>query len=415
MPDLFWPGDHRAGAAMTDAALLAAMVEVEAAWLDALVHAELAPPEAADTLADLVGPADLEAIAEGAESSGNPVTELVKLLRARVGERNPVAKTWLHRGLTSQDVLDTALILCLREVFDQLRREIDAQVAALAALARAHVDTPMVGRTLTQQAVPITFGGKAAAWLDGLLDAAEQVRVVAAGLPVQFGGAAGTLAASTEIARLRGVSDPAAASVDLVEAAAATLRLSARRPWHTIRGPFTRVGDALVGWCDAAGHIATDVATLSRPEIGEVREPAVAGRGGSSTMPQKRNPVLSVLIRRTALSAPMLGATLHTAAATAVDERPDGAWHTEWATLAALGRRTVVAASHLTELLSGLEVDTARMAATLAAAGEDVYAEQRSMVKVAEVEADRDAYLGISALEVGGATERAQEFLDARK
>ena len=139
------------------------------------------------------------------------------------------------------------------------------------------------------------------------------------------------------------------------------------------------MGDALVAVTDAWGRIATDVATLGRPEIGELAEPDVAGRGGSSTMPQKQNPVLSVLVRRAALTAPGLGATLHTAAALAVDERPDGSWHAEWATLRTLARQTVVAGSQTTELVSGLRVDTRRMAETVATARDVLMAERRSV------------------------------------
>jgi 3-carboxy-cis,cis-muconate cycloisomerase len=147
-----------------------------------------------------------------------------------------------------------------------------------------------------------------------------------------------------------------------------------REPWHTARAPLTRFADALVTATDAWGRIANDILIRSRPEIGELRE----GTGGSSSaMPNKRNPVLSVLIRRAALAAPPLAATLHTAAASAVDERPDGAWHLEWATVRTLTRRAVVAASQTAELLAGLEVDERRMAATLEAARPGIDAEQR--------------------------------------
>ena len=174
---------------------------------------------------------------------------------------------------------------------------------------------------------------------------------------------------------MRGLNNPAGVSLALVESVAQTLGLAARTPWHTARSPITTVGDALVTCTDAWGHLAADVATLSRPEIAELAE---GTGGGSSTMPHKRNPALSVLIRRAALAGPPLASTLHLASALAVDERPDGAWHLEWAALRDLGRRTVVAASQTTEVLAGLRVDTARMRATLeTAVGID--AEQRSM------------------------------------
>ena len=193
-----------------------------------------------------------------------------------------------------------------------------------------------------------------------------------ASLPVQVGGAAGTLAAATELA---GSVDGAIA---LSDALAAALRLAPAPPWHTTRSAVTRIGDALVTCCDAWGHIAADVATGSRPEIGELAE---GEGGGSSTMPHKSNPIRSVLIRRAALTAGPLGATLHTAAAASVDERADGAWHAEWATLRTLARRTVVAAAHTSELLTGLRVDAARAAANLAAA-DGVLSEQQTMTEL---------------------------------
>src|SRR5690606_6142354 len=147
-------------------------------------------------------------------------------------------------------------------------------------------------------------------------------------------------------------------------------------PWHTNRSVITRIGSAVVTACDALGVIATDVAMLSRPEIGELREGAVAGRGGSSTMPHKRNPVLSVLIRSVALQAPLLGAQLHLAAAQAVDERPDGAWHSEWPALIRLLEAGVTAASQAAELTSGLEVDAGQMEDRVAGAADELLSER---------------------------------------
>jgi 3-carboxy-cis,cis-muconate cycloisomerase len=355
--DLLWPGDARAGALASDAAVLAALVRVEAAWLSALHAHGLAG--SAPELADLAGPDDLPALAHAAEGGGNPVIPLLALLRERLEARDPVAARALHSGLTSQDVLDTGLALMLRDA------------AALVTLAGEHRATPMAGRTLTQHAVPITFGLKAAGWLHGVLDARDAL--AAADLPAQFGGAAGSLAAPVALA---GGTGPAG---DLIATAAATLGLPVRAPWHTARAPFTRFADALVTATDAWGRIANDVLLAARPEIGELAESPAEGRGGSSAMPNKQNPVLAVLIRRAALAAPPLAATLHTAAANAVDERPDGSWHVEWATLRTLARRTVVAGSQTAELLEGLQVDENRMAATLAAARPGIDAEQRRL------------------------------------
>src|SRR4051794_23213972 len=169
MSSLLWPGDERAGDLMGDAAVLRAMVAVEAAWLVGLVELKIADPSAARAAADLnvlVGEADLAGIAAGAEAGGNPVIPLVTLLRTRLAERAPpAAAEWVHRGLTSQDVLDTALQLGLRDVAVRVGGELAAQVAALAALADRHRASVMAGRTLTQHAVPVTFGLKASAWL----------------------------------------------------------------------------------------------------------------------------------------------------------------------------------------------------------------------------------------------------------
>jgi 3-carboxy-cis,cis-muconate cycloisomerase len=399
---LFWPGDGRAGALMSDWALLTAMESVEYAWLEALVEHKIAPPEAQTEIRGLLSENDLAPLADGAEAGGNPVMVMVQLLRERLSSE---PARWVHRGLTSQDVLDTALMICLRDVVDRLAEELRGQVDGLCGLVSEHRSTPMVGRTLTQHAAPITFGLKAANWLTGLLDAAEALAGVRARLPVQLGGAAGTLAASTELAHLRGLGEPAQVSWRLVESLARALGLALSVPWHTSRSVATASGDALVGCTDAYGRIAADVATLSRPEIGELAE----GSGGSSsTMPQKHNPVLSVLIRRAALAGPPLASTLHFAAATNVDERPDGSWHAEWATLRDLARRTVVAASQASELITGLVVDQDRMAANLAAAA-GIEAEQQAMADVVGGEPSEN-YLGATELIIERVLARAAQW-----
>lgn len=366
MSDLYWPGSERADGVLDDAALLAAMVRVEQAWLDALVATGVAPSAAAANLTELVGDDDLPFLSRDAETGGNPVMPLVALLRERTdGE----ASRWLHRGLTSQDVVDTALVLLLRGALDRVDREMRSQLDRLAHLAEAHRDAPMVGRTLTQHAVPLTAGVKIATWITCVADAWDEVDAARGRLALQVGGAAGTLAAAAEL------TGSVAGALGLVEQTGRALDLPPVAPWHTSRSLMTRVGDALVTCTDAWGRMAADVATLSRPEIAELAE---GTGGGSSTMPHKSNPVLSVLLRRAALTAPHLGATLHLAAATAVDERPDGAWHAEWATMQQLGRRTVVAASQATDLASGLRIDVERMRHNLEAA-EGIDAEQRSM------------------------------------
>jgi 3-carboxy-cis,cis-muconate cycloisomerase len=396
MTDLFWPGDHRAGEIFSNAAFLAATVSVENAWLGVLVDAGIAPAAARADLTAAISADDTEVVAVGAEADGNPVIALLALLRDRTGGQTA---RWLHSGLTSQDVIDTALMLCFRDALAHVRGEISTQIRTLVDLAETLHSAPMLARTLTQPALPSTLGMKIANWLSGVMDAADTVAALPA-LPVQAGGAAGTLAATTEL------TGSAADAVTLSGRLAAALGLADATPWHSTRSVITRAGDALVTCGDAWAHIAADIETGSRSEIGEMAE----GRGGgSSTMPHKSNPVLSVLIRRAALTTPSLAATLHAASAASVDERSDGGWHAEWATLRTLARCTVVAAAQTTELLSGLVIHTDRAAANLAAAG-DLLAEQRSMVELTG-RAARSGYTGATDHLIDAALQRARHHL----
>lgn len=371
MSGLLWPGDQRAGSAFGDEAVVSAMIAVEAAWLRALVETAVAPASIdagrAVGAQSVAGP-EVAQLADAAEAAGNPVVAFVSWLRQRVGERDPEAARWLHRGLTSQDVLDSALMVLAKQLVGDVRMELLRQVEVLAAMAARYRGTAMVGRTLTQPAVPITFGGKVAGWLQGVLDAVDLVTSLT--FPAQFGGAAGNHSGVTALG-----GDPAAVAAR----AAAELGLVERGPWHTSRAPVTRLGAALAGCSAAWGRIANDVLTLSRPEIGELAEPVAEGRGGSSAMPQKVNPILSVLIRRAALTAPAYLSLLYLASGDTGDERPAGAWHIEWEPLALLGRHTLTAARQTTELLAGLVVHVERMSATLESFRDDVSSEARSL------------------------------------
>ncbi|MBF6422771.1 3-carboxy-cis,cis-muconate cycloisomerase [Nocardia farcinica] len=391
MSDLLWPGDHRAGDAFSDAEFLRAMLTVEAAWSTALVTAGIAPPAAelaVDSLAALLtGDDDLETIATEAEAGGNPVIPMIRILRERIGV--PQAARWLHRGLTSQDVLDSALMLCARGASNQIAAELSSHAAQLCTLADTYRATPMVGRTLTQYAVPVTVGLKCATWLNGILDARD--RLAALRFPVQIGGAAGTMAATVELAR--GASAyPEQSVIAAIDCATSKLGLHKAPPWHTVRTPVTRCGDAATECAAAFAHIANDVATLSRPEIGELAEGV---GGGSSTMPHKANPALSVQIRRTALALPGFAATLHLAAADSLDERSAGAWHTEWSTLRTMLRHALTAARQTTTLLEGLTINRERIAAGFAAAHTAMDSEQQSMAELAGHPAD-STYLGLA-------------------
>lgn len=392
--DLFWPGDDRAGAHLTSPQLLGALLRVEEAWLDVLVEHGVAPRAARASLHLPLG--GLRELAVGAEETGNPVPGLLRMLRADLDLPGETVR-WLHRGLTSQDVLDTAVMWLLGTATRDVRLALEQQVALLIDLAAAHRDTPVVARTLTQHAVPTTFGLKVAAWLTGVLDAYDDLDALA--YPVQLGGAAGTLSAVVELGL-----DPVVARAGL----ASRLGLADTPSWHTTRTAVTRAGDALVRCTDAWGRIANDVLTWSRPEVGEVSEGA---RGGSSTMSHQANPVLATLVRRAALTTPQLGATLHLAAAEQVDERADGAWHAEWAPLRDLARRSLVAGSQTTDLLAGLVVHPQAMAATLARAAQDVYADQRSMAGLVGHRAT-GPYLGIAGDLVDDVVSRALTRLE---
>jgi 3-carboxy-cis,cis-muconate cycloisomerase len=371
------------------------MAMVENAWLRVLVDAGVAPMAAAADLTALVSADDIEMLAKTAERNGNPAIGLVELMRHRSGGETG---RWLHRGLTSQDVIDTAMMVCLRDVLVTVKDQLALQVQTLATLTKTH-RTPMLAHTLTQPALPSTVAAKLANWLTGVLDAAATV-ISLPTLPSQVGGAAGTLAATTELTA------SAESALALSEALAAALGLAAAPPWHTTRSLVTRIGDALATCCDAWAHIANDVLVGSRAEIGELAE---GHGGGSSTMPQKKNPVLSVLIRRAALTTPYLAATLHAASSASVDERADGGWHAEWATLRTLARRTSVAATQTSELLAGLRIDTHRAEANLASAG-DVLAEQRSMAELVH-SAPLPDYTGATALLIDGVLQRVEEYL----
>ncbi len=364
-PSLLEPGSHRAPG-LDDAALVTAMLRVEVAWMEALADAgAVTPAQASAVTAAAVG-FDPHLSGADVEDAGNPVLPLVTALRRAVSD--PETAACIHRGLTSQDVLDTALVLLARDALGRIAADLNRTAAALAALADTHRGSVMAGRTLTGFAVPVTFGLRAAQWLAAVLDARAAVGAVAGGLPVQCGGAAGTLALADHL-----VPDV----LRLPEVLARRLGLVwPGLPWHTRRTPVTRLGDVLTETCDAVGHLAADVLVLGRPEIAEVRESAPAGRGRSSTMPHKRNPVLAVLVRSAALQAPQLAAQLHLCAAQAVDERPPGDWHAEWPALRRLLTLTRTAAAQAADLVEGLDVDAPAMARRADAAAAQLLAER---------------------------------------
>lgn len=338
---------------MSDTAWLQAMLDVEAALSRALCQAGLASAEAAQaiTAAASADAFDLGELGAASATTGNPVPALVHALSAAVPAE---ARAGVHLGATSQDVLDTAMMLLARRAGPVVLADLASAADSCALLAERHRTTVMVGRTLLQQAVPITFGLKAAGWLHALDQAHSSLsHVIRRRLPIQLGGAAGTLgslgASGVDVARLL------AAELDLAEPVL---------PWHTFRLPIVDLAAALASVSVVLGKIARDVTLLAQSEVAEVKEPFSPGRGGSSTMPHKRNPVGAVAVLGCVRRVPGLLATL-VAAAEQEHERAAGAWHAEWETLSDLIRLTGSAAAWLREVLGGLEVDAERMRANL--------------------------------------------------
>ncbi|WP_295831831.1 lyase family protein [uncultured Microbacterium sp.] len=377
-------------ALLTDEFVLATMIRVECALVAAYVAVGAAPREARRDIDHVFGidekggasvrVLDVDALVRDSVVGGNPVIPLVGALKARVPAEH---RGWIHRGATSQDILDTALMVVAQRAVDQTRRSVANAAVWARQLATAHADEVAAARTLTQHAVPTTIGARAATWARGLERAVTRLEALV--FPAQLAGAGGTLASFVEIA---GSTDAADA---LPAAFARVLELDAPdAPWHVTRWPVTEIGDALVQAIDALGKVAADVATLSRTEIGEVSEGV---GGGSSAMPQKQNPAEAVLLRSAALRAPQLGATLHLASALAVDERPDGAWHAEWPTLRELLRLAVGASAHGSSLLAHLRVDVEAATANAALTGGRIVSERLRGVLVPLIGVERFADL----------------------
>lgn len=351
------------------------------AWLEAMLEAERALA-AAEAAAGVIPSGVVAAIAEGCRieridpervlaagrASGNPAEPLVRALRETVGGE---AADYVHFGATSQDIIDTAAMLVARRALGLLLEELDRVADACAGLAGAHRATPMAARTLLQQAVPTTFGLKAAGWLVAVVSARGRLRAIRdTGLAVQLGGAAGTLAALG--ADGLAVIERFAAELDLPEPVL---------PWHTDRTRIAELGSALATGAGVCAKIGLDVALLEQIEVGELRE---AAAGGSTTMPQKRNPVGSALAfacaRRAAAAASML-----TAGLVAEHERPVGAWHAEWGALSDALASAGGAAAAIGGVLGGLEVDAARMRANLELGGGAVMSERLVFLLTAQI------------------------------
>jgi 3-carboxy-cis,cis-muconate cycloisomerase len=348
-----------AAAQLTDRAFVDAMVEVEVALVGALAECALAPAEAARELADAVSSGrveiDLTELGRGTGEQGTPIPALLRALRRALPES---ASTHLHQGATSQDVIDTAMMLVAHRALGLIEDDLGAAADACAELVARWREAIVPGRTLLQQALPVTFGLKAAGWLSGLDGARDELAGVREReLAVQFGGAAGTLASLGD----RGL--------DVGEALAARLGLpAARLPWHTIRLRPARLAGSLGLTLGVLGKVGRDVVLLAQSEVAEVLEGGGEGRGGSSTMPHKRNPVGAVGLVACAQRGPGLVATM-LGAMVQEHERGAGGWQAEWETLLELLRLTGSAAALARELLRGLEVDPEKMRADMELTG----------------------------------------------
>ena len=351
-------------------AQLQALLDVEAALAEAeaaagVVPASCAAPIRAAANADLY---DRAQIAEEAAVAGNAVIPVVRHLTARVAAADPDAARCVHWGATSQDVLDTGLVLQFRAAVPAVAGHLRRAEKAAAGLARRHAGVAMAGRTWLQQATPITFGLKAAGWADALGRTRREVEAaLERALVLQFGGAAGTLAALG--ARGLAVTEALAARLDLQAAPA---------PWHAHRDRFAHLGCALGVAAGAAGKIARDLALLAQTEVAEAAEGAAPGRGGSSTMPQKRNPVSASVVLAAAGRAPALVAAL-LGAMVQEHERGLGGWQVEWDVLPDLVLAAAGGARALADALGGLSVDAGRMRANLEASGGALLAEAAAM------------------------------------
>jgi 3-carboxy-cis,cis-muconate cycloisomerase len=349
-----------------DAAYLQRMLDFEAALARAEAAAGVIPDGAAGAIAKACAAEtfDLAALAEAATRSGNLAIPLVKALTANVAKADAEAARYVHWGATSQDVIDTATMLTLRLAVDALLGDLNRAVAGFARLARQHRNTPMVARTWLQHALPMPFGLKLAEYAAALHRSRIRLnRLRRETLALQFGGAAGTLAALGDKGIL--VSEKLAEGLKLPLPEA---------PWHAHRDRIAEAASMFAIVAGSCGKIARDVSLMMQTDVAEAFEPSGEGRGGSSTMPHKRNPVASASALAAATMAPNLAATIF-AAQVGEHERSAGPWHAEWPTLPTLLLVTSGGLAAIVDIAEGLDVDTMRMRQNLDATGGLIMAE----------------------------------------
>lgn len=363
-------------AVFSDHAHLQGMLDFEAALARAEAKTGVIPQAAVAPIvsACAADAYDLAALADAAAKAGNTAIPMVKMLTARVAEVDGEAARYVHWGATSQDAMDTGLVLQLRQALTLIEADLARLSAALAALAANHRQTPMVGRTWLQHALPVTFGLKAAGWLDAIeRHRARLVELKPRLLVLQFGGAAGTLAALDD----KGLQVAAALAEDL------NLGLPAM-PWHGARDRVVELATMLALLTGSLGKMARDIALLMQTDVGEAFEPAGEGRGGSSTMPHKRNPVTAAVVLAAATRVPHLAGSLLSGMAQE-HERGLGGWHAEWETLPELVQLSAGALVQMTDTIEGLDVDTDRMRANLDVTNGLIMAEAVTMALGAKI------------------------------
>lgn len=343
-------------AVWSDAATVRAMLDVEAALAQAEGAVGVIPAQAVAPIRAVCANAtlDFEALGNAAASAGNLAIPLVKQLTAAVAQHDEDAARYVHWGATSQDIIDTGLMLQWRESDELIEADLQKLADALAALAQRHRNTPMVARTWLQQALPTTFGRKLAGWLEAVHRAQDRFAALRAHVPVlQFGGAAGTLASLGEHARA--VAQSLAHELDLPLPSVS---------WHGEQDRVADIGTTLALLVGTLGHFARDLSLMMQTEVGEVAEPSGAGKGGSSTMPHKRNPVGCATVLAAATRMPGLASTL-LSALPQEHERALGGWQAQWATLREMACLAAGALDRMRDIIEGLQVDTARMRANL--------------------------------------------------
>ena len=370
-----------------DVTCLQNMLDFEAALARAEAALGVIPQSAAGPIAAACKAEsfDLGALADASTRSGNLAIPLVKALTSNVARTNNDAARYVHWGATSQDVIDTATMLTLRSAIDALLGDIDRAVAGFAKLARQHRTTAVVARTWLQHALPMPFGLKLAEYAAALHRSRKRLhRLRKEALALQFGGAAGTLAALGDN------------GLPVAERLAQELKLPLPdAPWHTHRDRIAEMAAVFAIVAGTCGKIARDVSLMMQTDVGEAFEPSGEGRGGSSTMPHKRNPVAAASALGAATMAPNLAATIF-AAQVQDHERSAGPWHAEWPTLPTLLLVTSGALAAIVDIAEGLEVDAARMRVNLDATNGLIMAEAVTMA-LAEKIGKSDAHHLIEA------------------